>query len=137
MDMCVFCKIVAREIEPPARLYEDTDTLAFLDIQPNNPGHTLVIPKKHLENLYEMDDHALAAVMRTAQKMARAIKAAVGADGINLAMNNESAAGQIVFHAHLHVIPRFREDGYRHWPQKSYKEGEAAEIASKIRTQLD
>lgn len=135
MDDCIFCKIARKEI-PSETVYEDADTLAFLDIKPNNPGHTLVIPKKHSQNLYDMDDHSLAAVMRTAQKVAKAIKKAVAADGINLAMNNESAAGQVIFHPHIHVIPRFAEDGYRHWPQKSYKEGEAAAIAEKIRAAI-
>ncbi|HEY4511007.1 MAG TPA: HIT family protein [Candidatus Paceibacterota bacterium] len=132
---CLFCKIIRGEI-PSEKIYEDGDTFVFLDIHPNNPGHTLVIPKKHSENLYDIDDHSLAAVMRTVQKVARAIKTAVEADGINIAMNNESAAGQVIFHPHLHVIPRFKEDGYRHWPHKSYKEGEAAGIASKIRANL-
>lgn len=135
MKDCLFCKIIAGEI-PSERVYEDADTLAFLDIHPNNPGHSLVIPKRHSENLYDMDDHSLAAVMRTAQKVAKAIRAAVAAEGINLAMNNESAAGQVIFHPHIHVIPRFKEDGYRHWPKKQYAEGEAAEIAAKIRAQL-
>lgn len=135
MEECIFCKILERGL-PAHVVYEDADTLAFLDIKPNNPGHTLVIPKIHVENLYSMSDHSLAAVMRTAQKVARAVKAAVDADGINLTMNNEDAAGQVIFHAHLHVIPRFKEDGYRHWPLKAYKEGEAEAIAQKIRSAL-
>lgn len=135
MESCIFCNIVAKKI-PSFTVYEDEDTLAFLDIQPNNPGHTLVIPKVHSENLYDMSDHALAMTVRTAQKVARAVKLAMSADGINLAMNNESAAGQVIFHPHFHVIPRFKEDGYRHWPQKMYKEGEAEEIAEKIRSAL-
>lgn len=135
MTDCIFCKIIRGDI-PAHKVYEDADTLAFLDIKPNNPGHTLVIPKVHSQNLYDMSDHSLAAVMRTAQKVAVAIKKAVGADGINLAMNNESAAGQVVLHPHVHVIPRFAEDGYRHWPQKQYKEGEAEVIAAKIKAAL-
>ena len=135
MENCIFRKIIRKEI-PSYAVYEDDDSVAFLDIHPNNPGHTLVIPKKHSENLYDMDDHSLAAVMRTAQKVARAIKAAVKADGVNLAMNNELAAGQAVFHPHIHVIPRFKEDGYRHWPQKAYKEGEAEQVAASIRSRI-
>ncbi|OGC80338.1 hypothetical protein A2943_01055 [Candidatus Adlerbacteria bacterium RIFCSPLOWO2_01_FULL_51_16] len=135
MNDCVFCKIVAAEI-PSEKVYEDADTLAFLDIKPNSPGHTLVIPKKHSENLYDIDDHSLATVMRTVQRVAIALKKAVQAEGINIAMNNERAAGQIIFHPHLHIIPRFAEDGYRHWPKKDYKEGEAAAVAQKIRAAL-
>ena len=135
MPDCIFCKIVRSEI-PSEKIYEDADTLAFLDILPSNPGHTLVIPKKHSENLYDIDDHSLAAVIRSAQKVAKAVKKAVGADGINLAMNNESAAGQIIFHPHFHVIPRFKEDGYKHWGKKPYKEGEAKAVSEKIRSAL-
>ncbi len=132
---CVFCKIVRGEI-PSYKVYEDDDTLAFLDIHPNNPGHTLVVPKKHFENLYALDDHHLAALMRTVQKIAKAVKPAVAAGGINIAMNNEEVAGQIIFHAHLHVIPRFREDGYTHWGKRAYKPGEAQQVAEKIRRSL-
>src|SRR3989344_7621350 len=120
MNDCIFCKIVRGEI-PSQRIYEDADTFAFLDIHPVNPGHSLVVPKKHSENLYDMDDHVLAAVMRSVQKVARAVKSAVQADGVNLGMNNEEAAGQIIFHPHFHVIPRFKEDGYKHWGKRSYK----------------
>lgn len=136
MPDCIFCKIVRGDV-PSQRVYEDADTFAFLDIKPNNPGHTLIVPKKHSSNLYDIDDHSLAAVMRTAQKLARAVKSAVGAHGINVTMNNEPAAGQVVFHAHVHVIPRFADDGYRHWPQKSYKEGEAETVAQKIKAALE
>ncbi len=132
---CIFCKIVSGDV-PSKKVYEDADTLAFLDIHPTNPGHTLVIPKIHSENLYDMSDHSLAASIRAAQKVARAIKTAVGADGINLSMNNERAAGQIIFHPHFHVIPRFAEDGYKHWGKKEYNEGEAEVVAEKIRTAL-
>lgn len=135
MEDCIFCKIVAGKI-PSDKVYEDVDTLAFLDIKPNNPGHTLVIPKKHSENIYNIDDRSLAATMRTVQRMAIALKKATAAEGINIAMNNEKVAGQIIFHPHFHVIPRFAEDGYRHWPKQDYKEGEAAEIAQKIRVAL-
>lgn len=129
---CVFCKIIRGEISAN-KVYEDEDTLAFLDIKPNNPGHTLVIPKKHSENLYDMDDHHAAALMRTAQKIAVAVKKAMSADGINIAMNNEEAAGQIIFHPHMHVIPRFTEDGWSHSKRLQYKEGEAESVAQKIR----
>ncbi len=132
---CVFCKIARGEIFSE-KVYEDSDVLAFLDIAPNNPGHTLLIPKRHSENLYDMDDHSLAAVMRAAQKIALAVKEGARADGINLAMNNEEAAGQVIFHPHLHIIPRFKEDGYHHWPKITYKEGEAAEVAARIRAAM-
>ena len=132
---CLFCKIASGEISSE-KVYEDAHTFAFLDIRPNNPGHTLVIPKAHAPNLYEISEESLSATMAVVKKVAIAAKKAMGADGINIAMNNDPAAGQVIFHAHVHVIPRFADDGYRHWPQKSYKEGEAAEVASKIRAHL-
>ncbi len=132
---CLFCNIIAGGV-PSYRVYEDDDTLAFLDIRPNHPGHTLVVPKEHSENLYDMSDHALTTTASTVRKVARAIKKGVGADGINIAMNNEKAAGQIIFHPHVHIIPRFESDGFKHWPQKEYKEGEAAAVAEKIKAAL-
>ncbi|MDP3958175.1 MAG: HIT family protein, partial [bacterium] len=109
---------------------------AFLDIHPNNPGHTLIIPKHHAENIFDIEETSLCELMARVKKVAKAVKEGVKADGVNISMNNERAAGQIVPHAHFHVIPRFVGDGYTHWPQKSYKEGEAKKVADKIRAQL-
>lgn len=135
MKDCIFCKIVAGEL-PSHKVYEDADTLAFLSTGPNNPGHSLVIPKQHSENIYDMSDHSLATTIRSVQKVAKAVKTAMQADGINIAMNNDKAAGQVIYHPHFHVIPRFQEDGYHHWGQKTYKEGEADSVAEKIRLAL-
>ena len=135
MTDCIFCKIIKKEI-PSTPLYEDADTYAFLDIRPVNPGHALVVPKKHSRNLYEIDSLSLNAMMQIVQKLAIAIKKATGADGINIGMNNDSAAGQVIFHTHAHVIPRFESDGYKHWGHKAYKEGQVEEIAAKIRQTL-
>jgi len=129
---CIFCKIVKGEI-PSCKIYEDSDTLAFLDIAPVNPGHTLVIPKEHFENLYTLPDETLAGLILTAKKIAQAIKKGIGADGVNIGMNNEKSGGQVIFHAHLHIIPRIEGDGLKLWPQKSYKEGEAESVAEKIK----
>lgn len=129
---CIFCKIVKGEI-PSYKVYEDDETLAFLDIAPVNPGHTLVIPKDHFENLYTLPDEALTRLMLTAKKVALGVKKGIGADGINIAMNNGKAGGQVIFHAHLHVIPRIEGDGLKLWPQKSYKEGEAESVTKKIK----
>lgn len=133
---CVFCKIIAGEIATH-KVYEDDATLAFLDIQPNHPGHTLVIPKDHVENIYGISDESLCRVMMTVRKVAIAVKNGVDADGINIIMNNESAAGQEVFHAHIHVIPRFNEDGFQHWPHTTYVQGQAEEIVQKIQKELE
>jgi histidine triad (HIT) family protein len=132
MERTVFEKIINKEI-PAHIIYEDEDTLAFLDIAPNNPGHTLVIPKIHSRNLLDISDDSWIAVMKTVRKLAPIIKEAVGADGINIAMNNEPAAGQVVFHTHVHLIPRHEGDGFTHFPQGEYEPGEAEALKEKIR----
>lgn len=136
MNDCVFCKIIKGEI-PADKIYDDDNFFAFLDINPNNPGHTLIIPKKHYKNLYELPDETLSEIAPLIKKLAVAVKLGVNADGINIIMNNNGAAGQIVPHAHFHIIPRFANDGLRHWPGKSYaNKEESAEIAEKIKSNL-
>jgi histidine triad (HIT) family protein len=135
MDDCIFCKIVRGEI-PSAKVYEDEAVYAFLDIKPTNPGHTLIIPRSHYENVYTIPDEVLSAMASATKTLAIAVKRAVDADGINLIMNNDSAAGQLVFHAHLHVVPRLQSDGFRHWSGKAYKPGEMESVAQKIKTVL-
>lgn len=132
-ENCIFCKIVKGEV-PSAQVYEDDSTFAFLSIGPNNQGHTLVIPKDHATAIYDLQEETLLPLMRTIQRMAKAVKSAMGADGINLHMNNDAPAGQAVFHAHIHIIPRFKGDGLEHWPGKKYAEGEAEAVAEKIKT---
>jgi histidine triad (HIT) family protein len=131
MNDCVFCKIIKKEI-PADIVYEDENCLAFLDITPVNPGHVLLVPKAHYENLYDLPDETLKQLAPIIKKLAIAIKKGVGAEGINLGMNNERPAGQLVPHAHFHIMPRFSNDGYRHWRGTAYKEGEAKEVAEKI-----
>lgn len=114
-------------------MYEDETTLAFLDINPVNPGHTLVIPKKHSYNILDIAPKDWAAVAETARTMAIVLHDALLADGINLGMNNREHAGQVVDHPHVHVMPRHKGDGFALWHGKPYKEGEAAEVAAKIR----
>lgn len=108
-DDCIFCKIIAGEI-PCVKLYEDEHTLAFMDINPANRGHALAIPKKHEPDLFEATDETLAVTAATAARVARAVKATVEPDGINLVQANGPGAAQSVFHLHLHVIPRFEGD---------------------------
>lgn len=104
---CVFCRIVAGR-EPAHIVYEDEKTLAFLDHLPIQEGHTLVIPKKHARDAWDIEPEQAAAVMRTALKVARALKTAYDCDGVNLFQSSGSAAGQTVFHFHMHVVPRWR-----------------------------
>lgn len=126
MNDCIFCKIVNREI--PAAIFHETDQfIAFVDILPNNYGHSLIVPKKHSQNIYEVDEVTLAGLGNEIQQVAKAVKVATSAEGINLVMNNEAPAGQVIFHSHIHIIPRFEDDGLRHWPQKKYPNDEAME----------
>ena len=135
MDDCLFCKIIAGEI-PSWKIYENDEIYAFLDITPNNKGHTLVVPKIHHENIYEMSDEVVSSIFKVVKKLSPVIKKAVGSDGINIVMNNEAAAGQVIFHAHVHIIPRHNDDGFKHWAGKEYAEGEADETAKKIKNAL-
>ena len=133
MNECVFCKIAKGEI-PADKIYEDNNFFAFLDINPNNPGHTLIIPKNHYENIYNLPDEILCDIGPIIKKIASAVKQSVNADGINIIMNNDNAAGQIVPHAHFHIIPRFANDGLRHWTGKPYpNKEEISKIAEKIK----
>lgn len=102
----VFAKILRGEI-PACRVYEDEQTLAFMDVMPQAPGHTLVISKTVAENLFDLDPEAGVAVLRTTQIVARAVRDACNADGIMLNQFNGSAAGQTVFHFHVHIVPRY------------------------------
>ena|SRR3989344_6194001 len=131
MDDCIFCKIVRGEISS-TKVYEDEKTLAFLDITPVNIGHTLVIPKEHFQSIYEMPESLLAETMKTAKKISRAVKK-LPADGVNVTINNESAAGQVIFHFHVHVIPRLENDGFGLWHgRRPYQGGEMKKVAEKI-----
>lgn len=135
MEDSVFTKIIKREISSEI-VYEDEDTIAFLDIAPANPGHTLVVPKKPARNVFDIDEENWTDLYRTVRRVAPAVRDAAGAAGVNIIMNNEAAAGQEVFHAHVHIIPRFAKDGLTPWPKKEYGEGEKAAVAEKIRAAL-
>ncbi len=128
---CIFCKIIAGEI-PSYKVYEDENTLAFLDINPVNPGHTLVMPKKHFVNLEETDEATLCQVIKTVKKVGESLKKNLGTPGYNVLVNNDPVAGQIVPHLHFHVTPRLEDDGLQLWPQKKYGSGEAEAILKKI-----
>lgn len=122
---------------PAHKVYEDEKTLAFLDIFPVNPGHTLVIPKaSDTRNIFDVSPEDWMATTETARKVAHAVEKAVGADGVNIIMNNRSHAGQVIDHPHIHVIPRYKGDGLMAWPHKKYKDGEAETIREKIEDQL-
>jgi histidine triad (HIT) family protein len=131
MNDCIFCKIIKGEI-PCDKIYENDKVFSFLDIAPVNKGHALVIPKEHHESLLEMPDDVLAEVAKATKKVARAVLEAVGTDGFNVQQNNREIGGQVVPHFHNHIIPRFKDDGLKFWPQQKYEEGESEKLSKKI-----
>lgn len=132
MSDCLFCKIVAGEI-PAEKIHEDSGYLAFMDIQPVNSGHVLVVPKAHHDCVADMSDENVSELFAVANRIARQVRKAVSADGYNLSANNGSAAGQLVFHTHIHVIPRFDGDGLKHWGKREMTMEEIREVAERIR----
>lgn len=137
MNNCIFCKIVNKEI-PATVLYEDDDVLVFMDIGPIIKGHALVISKKHYDSVTETPDEILTKLHLTAKRIAQAQMNGLAADGVNIMQNNGKAAGQEVPHIHVHVIPRFDEDGHHwNWNAKTYeKSDEMTELASKMLNHL-
>ncbi len=136
MTDCVFCRIVAGQI-PSTRVYEDELTLAFMDIGQVNPGHVLVAVKQHAENLYALDDTQAAAVQRAAARVARAIRDAFAPQGLSVYQANGKAAGQTVFHYHVHLVPRHEGDGMAlSWPVKNPPRDKLEEYAARIKGKL-
>ena len=129
---CVFCKIIAGEI-PSYKVYEDENTLAFLDINPVNPGHTLVVPKKHFANIEEAAEATLCQVIKTVKKVGLSLKKNLAVSGYNVAVNNDPVAGQAVPHLHFHVIPRLPGDNLEPWSHKKYQKNQAEEVLNKIK----
>jgi len=134
---CVFCGIVRGDI-PAVRVHEDAETLAFMDIQPASPGHTLVIPKIHAPDLLAISEADLCAVTLVAQRIARAVHQALAPDGIRIMQTNGAAAGQTVFHYHVHIIPmqdgqRVGTHGHEHAQPEQIK-ALAARIAAALRS---
>jgi histidine triad (HIT) family protein len=137
---CIFCKILSGELEV-SMVYQDDCCSAFMDIQPINPGHTLVVPNRHASNLAELDEGDGAQMFRVAQRLAAAVyKSGVKCEGVDFFLADGEAAGQEVFHVHLHVLPRYMGDGFglKFGPHYANKPGrqELNEIADKIRGAL-
>jgi histidine triad (HIT) family protein len=136
MADCVFCKIVAKQI-PASVVHEDEHTLAFMDLGQVNPGHVLVAAKAHAENLFALDDTQAAAVFRAAAKVARAVRDAFASEGLSVYQANGKAAGQTVFHFHMHLVPRHENDGMNlTWPVKNPPREKLEEAAARIRSRL-
>lgn len=136
MDDCIFCRIVAGKI-PAVKIYEDDLVFAFLDIGPINFGHALVIPKEHHESVSTVPEATAGRMMRVGSRIGIALKRALNYDGYNLHLADGTAAGQVVMHAHLHVVPRGVEDDFRwNWRQLQYADGMARETADRIIAKL-
>jgi histidine triad (HIT) family protein len=132
-DSCIFCKIVQKKTHA-STIYEDDKVIAFLDIRPLNEGHTLVIPKRHYAFIYEVPDEEVAHLCKAVKKVASAVKKGVKADGITITQQNESAAGQDVFHVHVHVIPRYAGQRLMRFDEtEEATKAELDEVAKKIR----
>jgi len=134
---CIFCKIADGKL-PAAKVYEDSDILAFMDIGPVVKGHTLIIPKQHYNPITETPPEVLQKLIVVVQKIARAQVNGLGADGINVIQSNGKIAGQIIPHIHFHVIPRFKSDGHSwNWtPRKYDNQDEMNGLAQKIKNAL-
>ena len=132
---CIFCAIVAGTA-PSERVYEDERVLSFMDIQPVGDGHLLVVPKAHFESLLEADEASLLAVMSVSRRLAHALKRALAPDGIGVHQLNGAAAGQTVFHYHLHLIPRNHGDPIAFHGRKAGDPARLAENARRIAAAL-
>lgn len=136
MSDCVFCKIVSHAI-PASIVCEDADTLAFMDLGAVNPGHVLVAAKPHVENILGLDDVLAARVFQTAARVARAVQRAFGPPGISVYQANGAPAGQTVMHFHIHVVPRWPDDGMDLvWPVKTPPRATLEENAARLRAAL-
>ncbi len=133
---CIFCKIIGNEISS-VTLYEDDDFKVIMDISPAVKGHAVLIPKKHIANIFEMDEDTASKIFVIAAKVAKAMQEELKCDGLNILQNNGDAAGQTVFHFHIHLIPRYIGDSVRiTWAHDSYKAGEAEMIAAAINKRI-
>jgi histidine triad (HIT) family protein len=133
---CVFCKIALGQI-PSAKIYQDEVVVAFLDIGPISDGHTLVMPRQHVENVHSCPSELLGQIWARLGKIAAAVASAVDAEGYNVLCNNGRAAGQVVDHLHFHIVPRKASDGvFAQWPSYKYRPGQVEIIAEKIKKHL-
>jgi histidine triad (HIT) family protein len=112
MDDCVFCKIIDKT-QPASIIYEDDDVVVFLDTRPVRSGHCLVVPKEHYVNILDTPQDVVSKLFMAVQRTAKAVQKVTGADGISVFQNNGRSALQVIFHVHVHVVPRFENDGFR------------------------
>jgi len=134
---CIFCKIVAGEI-PAVKVLDEEKVFAFMDINPASRGHMLVVPKSHAENIFEISEGELSAVMGAVKRCAGAVKEALGAEGITVLQLNGTASDQIVPHLHIHIMPRWENDGLpmSTWEMKPGDMEEIKDIARKVKEHI-
>lgn len=132
MSDCIFCKIASGKIQG-MRVYEDAETLAFMDLAKDVDGHVLVIPKKHCKNILDCDAETLSAVMNTVKKVSLHLTEKCGYDGVNLLNASDESAGQSMPHFHIHIIPRRKNDGIDAWPAFTGAKEEIADVFERIR----
>ncbi|MEE0686064.1 MAG: HIT family protein [Lachnospiraceae bacterium] len=133
---CIFCKIISGEFSSYT-LYEDEDFKVIFDISPVTKGHAILIAKKHYKNLFELDDQVASRALVVVKKVATALASELNCDGFNLLQNNEAIAGQTIFHFHIHLIPRYKDDNVSLVPTPGQLDTEfATELADKIKTKL-
>lgn len=134
MEDCIFCKVIKGEI-PSHGVYEDDKTFAFLDINPINAGHTLVVPKNHVSKVTEAGDDDLLALTNSLKKIIGALEDSLGIDNLNVFINQGRDAGQLIDHLHYHIVPRHSGDGVKFdVPQRKPSEEELKELAEKIKS---
>lgn len=129
---CIFCKIAKGEV-PSRKIYENKKVIAFLDVNPISKGHTLVIPKKHFENIFEINESDLKEIISASKRISLLLKDKLNAKGINILHASGKEAQQSVFHFHIHIIPRYQNDKLDTWPKSNYKELNFKEIVKKIK----
>lgn len=133
---CIFCKL-ANGVFPTASIYEDDEFKVILDKNPASYGHALVLPKKHFDNVYSMDEATAGKVYAVAARVARAMKKELSCDGVNILQNNEEAAGQTVFHFHMHVIPRYCDDAVKiGWVPREAEQEQLDDITGKLKNKI-
>lgn len=132
---CIFCKIINEDI-PSYKVYEDDRVLAFFDILPVSPGHTIIVPKHHVADIENLDENDLAAMAKAVKRIGRAMLDGLGVKGYSIYLDNKSAANQHVPHVHFHVVPRAEGDGLERWPQSGYSDGDAEFYLKKIKKEL-
>ena len=134
MADCIFCKIIAGEI-PSYTIHEDEEFKVFLDVNPASKGHALIVPKTHYADIYDIDEDVAARAMKLAKKLATRMTEVLGCEGFNLMQNNNEAAGQTVFHFHMHLIPRYlhsKNNDILNWSHETFSPEEMAEIRDSL-----